>query len=86
MLIKVTQAHINSGRPCNSTVCPVALALAEATGCSVSIGRTICLGMSYEESTSLKVFTKIRHFDRTKEMQPFEFEIAYENQSHPSPH
>lgn len=85
MLIQVTQAHIDAGEPCTNIGCPVALALSEATGHSAAIGSTIYVG-NHEEPTSKEVFTKIRHFDRTSEMQPFEFEIKYENPSHPSSH
>lgn len=80
MKIKVTQAHIDVGDRMLVNSCPIALAIKEAIGYDVILFDSIVVRcLSYCELTPPEVFDKLCHFDKTGEMEPFEFEIAYES-------
>lgn len=80
-IIKVTQEHINKGKKRNILFCPIALALNDAFGTECSVGpkdwgfrgESLC----YFLSQKCKDF--IKKFDNSKPVEPFEFEVYYEN-------
>ncbi len=76
MLIKVTEQHVLKGRQWAAEFCPIAIALTEALSLSVSVYRNITCGL-FDCPTPPEVFQKIRHYDLTKTMQPFDFEIPF---------
>lgn len=83
--IKVKQEHIENGRPGSPSMCPVALAIKDAIDVSWKIGVQSVMVSEYgftitDRGTCCFVFdedisNKIVNFDRTKEMEPFEFEF-----------
>jgi hypothetical protein len=83
MTIKVTQAHIDSGAPNNSTQCPIALALDECGFEDVEVtpfyiklrGKGL---FKREIDLPNEVTKRIVHFDKEFTMEPFEFELPYE--------
>jgi len=90
MIIKVEQKHIDKGIKTSCHLCPVALAIADS-GCieegqQVTVG-TITASIRWgEEGMSLKtcrlpdfVGDRIRRFDCTGDMFPFDFEAYWED-------
>ncbi len=80
MIINVTQAHIDRGREGDCRLCPIALAIHDATGdWGYSVSRRYVLKMSHIENKSWVLPEKARdfilHFDMGVFVQPFSFEI-----------
>jgi len=76
MLIRVTEQHILKGKPWVADFCPIAIALTETLGLSVSVYRTITCGL-FDFPTPPEVFQKIFQYDKTETMSPFDFEIPF---------
>lgn len=75
MNIKVTQNHIDRGKPADSKCCPIALAVKETIGLPIEVGAydfTIC-GEVFELPSLAYRF--VRGFDRAWEVEPFEFNL-----------
>ncbi len=90
MIIKVTQKHIDDGLRTCAGLCPVALALKEATGLNATVYSQIFLWegdkskgnkYQYDAPTPPHVLDRIDNFDKYDLMTSFEFEIDYENPS-----
>lgn len=81
MIINVTQDHINIGCERNSTNCPVALALTEATGQSARVNaNSIYLekpdGNDLMYESPIDVYFFVLAFDAGRFVQPFSFELG----------
>lgn len=89
MNIIVNRRHIHQGIRDSSLYCPVAIALNDSTSLRASINQTLILAderlrVVHKQPMSIDVLNHIQQFDETGEMEPFTFEIDYENQSNPS--
>jgi hypothetical protein len=81
MLVKVTQEHVDKGKPKSYTECPIALALAEFTAEGTLPAYVCASGISlnnevYRTPAAARRFISL--FDSTgpKEVSPFEFELG----------
>lgn len=82
MLVSVTEIHIERGRRADPLVCPLALAIGEATGAQWSVGLNVCHRTNTntgkrEPLVQLppKAVLFREAFDNAKRVTPFEFEL-----------
>ncbi len=86
MKIQVTQDHIDKGVPRLPNRCPVSLAIQEQFSEKVMIGSLSYSIGKYNGRFIDSVCARIIQYDLDRGMEPFEFEIDYENQSNPTTH
>ena len=82
MTIHVTEEHIRKGVRDHCVLCPVALALQEATGKDVRVDRVIIKVRNEEKwlhySLPDRVIRRIARYDSGKKMKPFSFDVEME--------
>lgn len=82
MVVKVTQEHINKGKPYNFAECPVALACRKKLG-KIAVGsatvRRLGKGPSHIWSLPLSAIAFIHNFDGGEAVLPFSFELEEVN-------
>ena len=83
MKIRVTREHIRRGRRCDSTECPLALAMREAGLYEPAVSKDVCYwGSSYNDPQPYgtarlpdQAQAFINRFDEDLTGEPFEFEL-----------
>lgn len=75
MKIEVTQEHIDSGIPAACNCCPIALAISEETGESVTVGGEAVHFQGRSLILPREVSAFIHSFDADGEVEPFSFEL-----------
>jgi hypothetical protein len=83
MIIKVTQKHIDEGKPSSCGSCPIALAVLESDNRIMNVQAMLSvIRIDFDGSTPIRVITTpyeavrfMRKFDWGQEVEPFEFEL-----------
>lgn len=77
MKIRVTKKDIEQGKLMNELFCPVALAIKRATGVLWKVNPQAITRWGRKIALPYSVESFIDQFDRSKEVQPFTFNIRF---------